>query len=225
MIKRLLIGIAGLAFLLVVGFVGMFTYVNYSAGKSLEAARVPASGQVLGSTSADLTVVEFADYTCAYCPVTHRNLMDAVTAEEDTKLVIRPLDWLAEFNPESEEIARFVVASGLQGKDAELHNRIMNEPRIPGIARVKEIAKTLGVDVAKAETDAKSQAVRDLLDENSDYASSLGFRGIPALVIGNRPYMPPGEEMPGVNEFRILIGEARERLRQKSLSPSETQEN
>jgi protein-disulfide isomerase len=221
MIKKILIGAAGLVVLAVLGLLGTFYYINYSARTSIAESRIPSSGQVLGNQSADLVVVEFADYTCSYCPVTHRNLMEAVQAEGDAKLVIRPLDWLKEFNPNSEKIARLVVASGFQGKDAELHNRIMNEPRLPAYKRATEIAKEIGVDIKKVEGDAGSEKVTNLLEENSDYASSLGFRGIPALIIGSRPYMPPGEEMPSINEFRILIGEARDRLRQNTAQPEE----
>ncbi|NJO14051.1 MAG: DsbA family protein, partial [Rhizobiales bacterium] len=48
-------------------------------------------------------------------------------------------------------------------------------------------AQIAGLDMARAESDAASQAVSTEIARNLEYARSLGFTGTPAWVAGAKP--------------------------------------
>ena len=77
------LGIAGLA--------GLATYMSNSA---ISKASVAVEGQIMGNPEGTLTVVEFVDYRCHYCPIMNKTLTEALEFEDDIKVIIRPVGWV-----------------------------------------------------------------------------------------------------------------------------------
>lgn len=199
--------------LLVLSFVGLVGYVNVMAKIAASEAEVPVAGQVMGNPQGKLTVVEFVDYRCHYCPIMNGTLTESLQYEPDVKVVIRPVGLVDE---SSAEIARFVMASAKQGKMVELHERLMALSTPAAFDAVREIAAAIGVDVAKAEQDAQSEDIKEQLEGNHDLIANAGFLGVPALIIGGWRFQPNSEDsMTSVNNLRMMFAESFGRLGKK----------
>jgi protein-disulfide isomerase len=81
----------------------------------------------------------------------------------------------------SDASARMALAAAMQGKYAVFHDAMF---KTGDVAKAGEIA---GLDMARAEADAASQAVTAEIARNLEYARSLGFTGTPAWVAGKTP--------------------------------------
>ncbi|HPQ50404.1 MAG: DsbA family protein [Alphaproteobacteria bacterium] len=193
------LGIAGLA--------GLATYMSNSA---ISKASVAVEGQIMGNPEGTLTVVEFVDYRCHYCPIMNKTLTEALEFEDDIKVIIRPVGWVDDM---SKPIGLFVLATSKQGKSVELHKRLMDLAALPDLDVTKSIAQSIGVDVAKAEQDAKTDQIAQMLQDNQDYVMNAGFQGIPALIIGGWRYQPDDVGMKSVNNLRIKFSDSFKRLK------------
>lgn len=209
MIKKVVLGV-GLFLLLAFG--GLNLYFFLSAKSAFQEAKVESSALVLGNPRGGLLVVSFVDYQCPHCPTLDRVLEKTLLEDQDVKVLVRPVLWMGKT---SEEIASLVLAARKQGKAALLHKRIMEEPTPPSFAKAKDLAVEVGVDVKKAEEDAKANNLSSLVQKNSTIAVDIGLRSVPSLIIGSRPYAPPPEGMPGVNALRLLFEDARARRVEK----------
>lgn len=204
-------------FLISVGIVllgvgGLVGYATYLSNVALEKASVPADGQVMGNQAGSLTVVEFVDYRCHFCPIMNKTMEQTLALEPDVRVIIRPVAGVDDL---SEGIATFVLATTRQGKFVELHNALMNLPSPPDLATAKSVAASIGVDVARAEKDATDVAVTKAIEENQKYVLDSGFVGIPALIIGGWRYQPSESEMKSVNNLRMIFADAFTRLTQE----------
>ena len=197
---------------LILAYVGLVIYATHASNVALKEASVPVAGQIMGNPDGTLTVVEFVDYRCHYCPIMNTTLEEALQSEPDVKVIVRPVAWVEKL---SIPIAKFVLATAKQGKMPELHSRLMQLGALPDLATVKEIAKSIGVDVAQAEEVAKSKEIEDELQKNQDYVINAGLRGIPALFIGGLPYQPHPNDMKSVNRLRMAFATAVERNKKK----------
>lgn len=208
-LKVLLISL-GFLFL---SYAGLVTYATYSAKASIREASVEVAGQVMGNPNGKLTVVEFVDYRCHYCPVMNATLEEALRSEPEVKVIVRPVGWVDDL---SQPIARFVLATAAQGKMTELHKRLMALSVLPDLETVKTVATSIGVDVAKAEEVANTKEITVSLEANEKFVVNSGLMGIPALIIGGYRYQPDEEGMKSVNGLRMKFADSVERLTKES---------
>lgn len=194
--------------IIVIGMGSITAYIAWDSKRAVKEAAIDISSQVTGNPDGKMTIVEFVDYRCHYCPILNATLGEALQFEKDVKVVIRPVGWVDE---QSKPIASFLIASGKQGKYVELHKKLMDLPSLPDYETVKTIAGSLGIDVAKAEEDAKGKDVEAQIEENQGYVMRSGFPGIPALIIGDRQFFLNEENMKSVNALRMEISDAYDR--------------
>lgn len=60
--------------ILVSTYAVLATYATYQAKEALAAATQEATGQITGNPDGKLTVVEFVDYRCHFCPTMNQTL-------------------------------------------------------------------------------------------------------------------------------------------------------
>jgi len=195
--------------ILVSTYAVLATYATYSAKQALQAATIEAAGQVAGNPDGKLTVVEFVDYRCHFCPTMNQTLEEAIKTETEVKVIIRPVAWVDDL---SAPIAKFILATASQGKMVELHSRLMAMSTMPDLKTVKSIAASIGVDMEKAEQDAAKPDLEKTLEENSEYAVNSGFVGVPALIIGKFRYQPDDAGRKSVNGLRMRFSDALDRM-------------
>lgn len=137
----------------------------------------PFPGAVLGNPAGGKVLVEFTDYNCPYCEASLADVTRLVAEDPDLKVVIR--EW--PIFEGSDAASRMALAAGLQGKYRAFHEAMFRT------GDVAVAARAAGLDMARAEADAASDAVSAEIARNLDLARSLGFTGTPAWIAGRKP--------------------------------------
>jgi protein-disulfide isomerase len=137
----------------------------------------PFPGVVLGNPAGSKVLVEFTDYNCPYCEASLKDVTRLVAEDPELKVVIR--EW--PIFEGSDAASRMALAAGLQGKYRAFHEAMFRTGDIAVAARAA------GLDMARAEADAASDAVTVEIARNLDFARSLGFSGTPAWIAGRKP--------------------------------------
>jgi protein-disulfide isomerase len=139
-----------------------------------------AGDAIVGDPNGDVTIVEFMDYNCGWCKKSVKEVSELVAADPKVKVVLKEFPI---FGEHSEYAARAALASKKQNKYWEFHQAMFAHEGQLTKDGVNEIAKGLGIDMAKLETDMKAQEVIDTIAANYDLAKTLQLNGTPAFVI------------------------------------------
>lgn len=137
----------------------------------------PFPGVVLGNPQGSKVLVEFTDYNCPYCEASLADVTRLVAEDPDLKVVIR--EW--PIFEGSDSASRMALAAGLQGKYDAFHKAMFK------LGDVRAAAAEAGLDMARADADAGSDAVSAEIASNLDLARALGFTGTPAWIAGRKP--------------------------------------
>jgi protein-disulfide isomerase len=137
----------------------------------------PFPGVVLGNPQGSRVLVEFTDYNCPYCEASLADVTRLVAEDPELKVVIR--EW--PIFEGSDTASRMALAAGLQGKYDAFHKAMFR------LGDVRAAAAEAGLDMARAEADAASDAVSAEIASNLELARALGFSGTPAWIAGRKP--------------------------------------
>jgi hypothetical protein len=137
----------------------------------------PFPGVVLGNPQGTKVLVEFTDYNCPYCEASLKDVNRLVAEDPNLKVVVR--EW--PIFEGSDVASRMALAAGLQGKYRAFHDAMFQ------LGDVNAAAKAAGLDMARAEADAASDAVTAEIASNLELARALGFTGTPAWIAGRKP--------------------------------------
>lgn len=141
----------------------------------------------IGPADADVVVVEFFDYNCGYCRRAVPDIQKIAESDKNVRFVFREMPILSE---SSREMALWALAAHKQGKYFEYHVALMEKRGSKTEKQFKDIGKKLGLDPDKLAQDAKSDAVKAMLDKDLEVARDIGIRGTPAFIVS-------GELFPG----------------------------
>ncbi|WEK43504.1 MAG: DsbA family protein [Candidatus Sphingomonas colombiensis] len=146
-------------------------------GTMRSAIETPYGNAYMGNPHGDVTLVEYYDYNCGYCRASLPTLEKLVQADPKLRIVFREMPVLAE---SSLTAARASITAASQGKFKPFHDALyaggpVSEQTIAAAAR------TAGVDLAKAPSDAD-----DEIRNNLATTAKLGMRGTPSWIVGDR---------------------------------------
>jgi protein-disulfide isomerase len=189
-------------------FYGFKFYYQSQSDRAITKSLVTDNLPIIGQIDAPLTIVEFFDYRCPHCSAMSKLVDEAVRNDPQIKIVLRPVVLSGD---ESLKISTLILAADTQkqGATLSLHKDIMDLPSVPTYDSVKAIAVSKGINVEQAETDG--ELFKPIVAQNTSLIVDIGFYGVPALVIGDKGFMPQAQ-MPGVNELRLMIIDAKQRL-------------
>jgi len=141
-----------------------------------------------GNANAPITIVEYSDFQCPYCTQGYRNLEQLRKKHGDQLRVVfknLPLS----FHPLAMPAAQWFEALYLQSPDKAwtFHDTLFENQSKLGEDYFKLLAKDLGLDVAKAAADAKSEAVKNKIEADMREAKKFGIEGTPAYLINGVP--------------------------------------
>jgi len=141
-----------------------------------------------------VTAVEFFDYNCGYCRQVFPEILKALKAHPDVRMIIKDLPVLG---PDSEAVTRLALAARAQGRYADYHIALMKSDEHMNEATALKIAESLKLDVKKLKADAAGPAVEETMVRNLSLAPALGIRGTPAFIVGKDliPGAISGEDM------------------------------
>jgi len=150
------------------------------------AARWPALAQdpalpVIGAANADVTIVEFSDYNCPYCKAMEPRLAALLKADRKVKLVMMEFPILT---PASMTGTRAALAAMKQGKYAAFHQALMRFEGNVTDADVFDVAKSVGLDVARLKKDMAAPQISDRIIANYNLARGIRVVQTPAVIVG-----------------------------------------
>ncbi len=82
--------------------------------------------------------------------------------------------------------ASIALAAYRQGKFWECHEKIFENYRSINEAKVQEIAKEIGLDLAKLNSDAKDPEIQRLINRDLVNGRQSGVRGTPAIFVNGK---------------------------------------
>jgi len=165
---------------------------NDAATKADISQRIAARWQMLandpaapaiGNPRADVTIVEFFDYTCPYCKAAEPRLEALLKSDPRVRLVLKEFPILT---PQSLVASRAALAAMRQGKYAAYHNAMMRfEGRLTE-ADIFDMAKASGLDVARLKRDMNAPAVSDQIISVFNQARGIRVFQTPAYIVNGR---------------------------------------
>lgn len=168
-----------------------------------KAFETPFAGAEWGNPKGDVTVVAFLDYACGYCRASLPSLAKLVANDPNVRIVYREYPVLGDT---SVSAARWALAAAEQGKFRAFHEALYANGQLDE-ASIASAATGVGLDKARAARVMATPAVDGEISNNHKLAASIGGRGTPVWVIGDKV-------IPGYVEYSVLadaVKKAREK--------------
>ncbi|HEU0096539.1 MAG TPA: DsbA family protein, partial [Rhizomicrobium sp.] len=122
-----------------------------------------------------------SDYNCPYCKAMEPRLAALLKADRKVKLVMVEFPILT---PASMTGTRAALASMLQGKYAAFHQALMRFEGNLTDADVFDVAKSVGLDVARLRKDMQAPQISDRIIANYNLARGIRVVQTPAVIVG-----------------------------------------
>jgi protein-disulfide isomerase len=138
-----------------------------------------------GSPGAPVVLVEFADFQCPACRAARPIVEEALKKHDgQARLVFK--NFPLSIHQYGEKLARAARAAQNQGKFWEMYGAMFdNQERIsPPV--IDELAKGLGLDMAKFQKDMESEAVADAVSRDRKQGERLDIQSTPTIFINGR---------------------------------------
>jgi protein-disulfide isomerase len=150
-----------------------------SAGSALTKA---FAGAVGGNPNGAVTLVEFTDYSCGFCRASVADVKKLIASDKDVRVVYREVPILS---PASRSAAEWALAAAIQGKHTAFHDA-MFAAGPPNDQNIRAAAARAGLNLAQAEKDAASPAVKAEIEGNLAMMQQIGFSGTPTFIVGSQ---------------------------------------
>ncbi len=141
---------------------------------------------VAGNKDGDVSLVEFFDYNCPYCKQAMADINTLEGSDDKLRIVYKEFPVLG---PGSVEAAQVAVAIRMQDAGGEKYlasrKALLSGRGQADKARALAVARDVGADMARLETDLNNPEVKATLEENLKLAEQLGLNGTPSYVIGS----------------------------------------
>ncbi|MEE2787011.1 MAG: thioredoxin domain-containing protein [Myxococcota bacterium] len=150
--------------------------------------RVPvkATGPSRGPANAKVTIIEFADFECAYCGRAGE-VMKAVIKKypKDVRVVFR--DFPLDFHPNAVPAAVAARCAGQQGKYWQMHDTLFENMHSLGADALRGYAKTIGLDLKKFDVCIADPKMPAAVRADQADAAQFGVEGTPAFFVNGIP--------------------------------------
>lgn len=157
---------------------------------------IDSKTHVEGPAAAQYTLVEYADFQCPYCGVKTPNgtpggyaIGEALRKKYGDKIRFVYKNMPLPFHPMAMPSAEWYEAVALQSPSKAwiFHDKLFENQTNLGDEFFRKTVKDLGLNVKKAEEDAKSQAVQDKIQADIAEAKQFGFSGTPGFLLNGIP--------------------------------------
>jgi protein-disulfide isomerase len=136
-----------------------------------------------GNPRGDVTLVEFFDYRCPYCKEVQPSLESLLRNDPKLRIVYKEFPILG---PASVYASKMALASRRQGKYLAFHQAMMDQKGTITDAVVRQVAASVGIDVAKAKLAMESPAIEAVIRKDYALADALSINGTPAFILAGR---------------------------------------
>lgn len=152
------------------------------------AARWPAlafdpASPAIGPADADVTIVEFFDYTCPYCKAAEPRLAALVARDRKLRLVPKEFPILT---PASLVATRAALAADHQGKYRQFHQALMRYEGQLTEEAIFATARKAGLDMTRLKRDMAAPEIADQIIANFNLARAIRVFQTPAFIVNGR---------------------------------------
>lgn len=137
-----------------------------------------------GNAKAPVTIIEFADYECAFCRRSAATI-DQVLKTYGDKIRFVWRDYPLPFHEHARPAAEAARCAEAQGRFWEYHDKLFAGEDL-AVDRLKELATAVGLDRAKFDACLTQTPSTASIDKDIADGSSAGVRGTPAFFINGR---------------------------------------
>ncbi len=162
-----------------------FFSARYDAKKKVDLDL--SNSPVRGAPMAKITIVEFSDFECPHCGAAHPMLSNLLQ-EFDGKVNLVFKNYPLDSHKNAMPAALAAVAAGNQGKFWELADKLFEHQRELNPERIRQLAESLGLDMARFDADVASDAVRERVAQDKREGVAVKIQGTPTLFVAGRPY-------------------------------------
>lgn len=161
-------------------------------------------GPALGNPNGTVRVVEYVDYACPVCKTAHESIDNIIKRRPELRVTVA---MRLVFGPESEKLARFALASDLQGKFPATHDALYDafgnhHETKPTDEALKAIASKVGLNYDQAVKDMNGAKVNATFANQMRIADQVGISGTPFFVTGSGVYPGAAPEQVMDQAFR-----------------------
>ena len=147
----------------------------------------PGDCKPSGAEKAPVTVYVYADFQCPYCMVAMPAMRKLIN-EMPGKISLYYKNFPVKSHAMGVPLATALVAAGNQGKYWEMLDSLYAKAPHQTEEMITEIAKNLGLDMAKFEADRKAKATLDRIRAEKMEGINMGMKGTPGIFINGKYY-------------------------------------
>ncbi len=140
-----------------------------------------------GNSAAPITIVEYSDFECPYCRRERDVLVEVMQHYGDrVRLIVKqtPLD--IHSHAMAAALMYEAVAHQDPAKAIKLYDELFNNQNtlaLKGESYLDQAVQRVGADLARAKADARSDAIRAVVNADVEEFKRFGFNGTPAFVV------------------------------------------
>ncbi|MCU0550104.1 MAG: DsbA family protein [Leptolyngbya sp. Prado105] len=142
-------------------------------------------------------LIEFSDFQCPYCQAAAGTVKQFVEKNSDRVTLVYKHLPLTSIHDQALPASKAAWAAQQQGKFWQYHDALFAQQKQLSEAIYPEIAKTVGLDLAKFNRDRASQAAQTAIDKDLQLAEQLGISGTPFFAMN-------GQAFPGAVDLATL---------------------
>jgi protein-disulfide isomerase len=184
-------------FIVVIGLIVWVVWSNYSAKNTAAATSnapvvkllnpVTSSDHTLGSPSAPVTLVEYADFECPACQA-YEPVIEQLLKDEGSKVYFAYRYFPLPQHPNAVPAAKAAEAAGLQGKFWQMHDMLFaDNAQWENLSDPSSVfvgyAKTLGLNTTQFSKDYASAAVAATINADLAQANANQLTYTPTLFV------------------------------------------
>lgn len=140
-----------------------------------------------GANSPGVTIAEFADYECPHCKTAQVMMHQIVDAfPNDVRVCFRHYPLPSHTN--SRLAAEAAVAAQKQGKFWPYNEKVWENSDFLTPALLEQIAKEVGLDVAKWRADKDADSVKSRVEQDKSEGKSFGITSTPTIYVNGRKF-------------------------------------
>ncbi len=136
-----------------------------------------------GAKQGKVVLIEFSDFQCPFCAKADATVRQFIEKHGDTVTFVYKHLPLTSIHPQAMPAAKAAWAAGQQGKFWPFHDGLFANQKQLGDALYQELAKSLGLDLAKFNRDRASDAADKAIEADMAMAETLGIDGTPFFIM------------------------------------------
>ncbi len=147
---------------------------------------VPLDGSpTLGSPSAPITIVEFADFECPHCALV-APMLDKLVQERKDEILFAFKFYPLPSHPHGELAARAAIAAWRQNKFWEMHHALFENRERLEQSDIDGYAKAIRLDLSRFHADMQAPETTARIEKDKKLAEAVEIGGTPTIYINGR---------------------------------------